>query len=137
MARQAAGTAGGLSAVVIEDDMISRTLLRALLRSCGVEVVGETSLGRRGVELVETLLPDLVWLDIGLPDVDGAQVLAEIRARAPTVHVVMVTAVSESERVRAMLAAGAVGYIVKPYAQVRVLSTLQRLFPSLRFEAAT
>ena len=129
-------TADRLSAVIVEDDSTSRTLLRGILRRCNVDVVGESSLGRRGAELVQQLRPVIACLDIGLPDIDGAELLASIKAATPSVHVVMVTGVTASDRVRATLAAGAVGYIVKPYTEARVRSTLQRLFPGLELDRA-
>ncbi|HUN91817.1 MAG TPA: response regulator [Burkholderiaceae bacterium] len=125
----------GLTAVIIEDDTISRTLLRGILRNCGVVVVGESSLGRKGGELVASHEPNIVCLDIGLPDMDGTELLGAIRSRQPTAHVIMVTGVSETERVRAALAGGAVGYIVKPYSESRIRSTLNRLFPGYNFDA--
>jgi two-component system chemotaxis response regulator CheY len=118
-----------LRAVIVEDDAASRAMLRGILQNMNVEVAGEATNGRRGIQLSAEKTPDLVCLDIGLPDIDGGKVLEEMLASNPESRVVMVTGSSQREKVRECLAGGAVGYIVKPYAASTVRSTLKRLFP--------
>jgi len=121
----------GLTAVIIEDDTISRTLLRGILRNCRIAIVGETSLGRRA------LAPHIVCLDIGLPDADGTELLKELKLRCPTTNVIMVTGTAQGDRVRAALAGGALGYIVKPYTESTIRATLRRLFPDYELESSS
>jgi two-component system chemotaxis response regulator CheY len=118
-----------LRAVIVEDDAASRTILRGMLKKFGIEVVSECAQGRRAVEVVREVAPDVVLVDVGLPDVSGIDVLKAILEFAPEKMVVMITTSSQREVVRAALLGGAVGYIVKPYAIGTLRSTLQRLFP--------
>jgi two-component system chemotaxis response regulator CheY len=118
-----------ITAVVVEDDTVSRTLLRGVLRGLQVDVMGEAASGRRGIELIRQNTPSLVCLDIGLPDVDGGDLIAEVKSHCPAARVIMVTGTAKNDKVRAALAAGAEGYIVKPYASSTLRATLKRLFP--------
>jgi two-component system chemotaxis response regulator CheY len=119
-----------LRAVIVEDDAASRAMLRGILQNLHVEVAGEAANGRRGIQLSSEKTPDLVCLDIGLPDIDGGKVLEEMLATGPDTKIVMVTGSSQRDKVRECLAGGAVGYIVKPFAASTVRSTLKRLFPA-------
>jgi len=125
---------GKLHAVIVDDDMIARTLLRGILRSLDVAVDGEATNARRGLALVQQFAPDLVCLDIGLPDMDGGELLVQVRTECPTARVVMVTSTSDSEKVRQMVAGGARGYIVKPYTGSTVRATVARLFPDHKMD---
>ena len=78
-----------------------------------IEVVGEAEDGRRAVELVGTLQPDVVLMDLLMPVMDGIAATAEIKARYPDVEVVALTSFIEEERVTAALEAGATGYLLK------------------------
>ena len=100
-------------AVVIEDDDDVRDLLHAVLTGSGF-LVHTAPAGLAGVEMVRQLMPDIVTLDVGLPDIDGFEVAQRIR-RFSSTFILMVTARtrdSDEERGRAV---GADGYIRKPF----------------------
>ena len=78
-----------------------------------IEVVGEAEDGRRAVELVAELQPDVVLMDLLMPVMDGIAATAEIKAAWPDVEVVALTSFIEEERVTAALEAGATGYLLK------------------------
>lgn len=117
-----------LKALIVEDNHVSRMLLRGLLRGHGVEVEGEAGSVEQAREALKRAQPDLVCLDVGLPDAPGTDLIQEVLAGYPAVKVVMVTAASRPEEVREALGRGAHGYIVKPYSAASLLSTLERLF---------
>ncbi|WP_049830242.1 response regulator transcription factor [Arthrobacter sp. RIT-PI-e] len=101
------------AAVVIEDDDDVRDLLHAVLPGSGF-LVHTAPAGIAGVEMVRQLMPDIVTLDVGLPDIDGFEVAQRIR-RFSTTFILMITARTgdgDEERGRA---AGADGYIRKPF----------------------
>jgi len=99
---------------IIDDHTIMREGLRALLsQEADIEVVGEAADGRRGVQLVEDLRPDVVVMDVGMPDLNGIEATRRIKSRAPSVKVVVLSMHSDKRFVREMLLAGALGYVVK------------------------
>jgi DNA-binding response OmpR family regulator len=100
-------------AVVIEDDDDMRNLLRAVLLQAGFEVHSAAS-GREGVEVVKDSQANLVTLDIGLPDIDGFEVLRRIR-QFSNAYVVMLTGRTEEPEVLTALHGGADDYITKPF----------------------
>ena len=103
-----------LRIVIVEDQRIVRELLAALLsREPGFEVVGQASTGSEGLRLAEHLAPDVLLLDISLPDMDGIAVAQVLRARQPRVRVIALSIHDEPRIVEAMLAAGAAGYVSK------------------------
>jgi DNA-binding response OmpR family regulator len=100
-------------AVVIEDDLDVRNLLEVVLRQAGFEVHTVAG-GRQGVEAVRDIGPDVVTLDVGLPDIDGFEVLRRIR-QFSAAYVVMLTGREDEVDVLAALQGGADDYITKPF----------------------
>lgn len=103
----------GKHALVIEDDDDIRGLLETVLGIMGFEVTAVEN-GQAGLESARTRAPDLVTLDIGLPDMDGVAVLSELR----TFHdlpVVMLSARGRQVDIDKAMTAGATGYLLKPF----------------------
>ena len=116
---------GSISALVIEDEADIRQLLRALLEREGYEVA-EAIEGRDGVRQFHQSHPDIVILDVGLPDLDGWQVLERIRDMSD-VPVLMLTALgTERDKVRG-LNSGADDYLTKPFSRSELLARLQAI----------
>jgi two-component system, response regulator PdtaR len=110
--------------LIAEDEALIRMDLREMLEEDGHEVVGEASNGAEAVELARELAPDLVFMDVKMPGVDGiegARAISEERI-AP---VVMVTAFSQAGYVEQASSAGAMAYIVKPFTRTDVLPAMQ------------
>jgi DNA-binding response OmpR family regulator len=116
---------GNISVLVIEDEADIRQLLRTMLEREGFSVT-EAMLGRDGVRLFHQKQPNLVILDVGMPDLDGWQVLERIRDMSD-VPVLMLTALStERDKVRG-LNAGADDYLTKPFSRVELLARIQAI----------
>jgi DNA-binding response OmpR family regulator len=116
---------GHISVLVIEDEADIRQLLRTLLERDGFSVVEATE-GRDGVRQFHQSHPDIVVLDVGLPDLDGWQVLERIRDMSD-VPVLMLTALgTERDKVRG-LNAGADDYLTKPFSRSELLARLQAI----------
>jgi two-component system response regulator DctR len=92
----------------------------------GFHVVGVAGNGGEGVRLVRELTPDLVFLDIFMPTLDGIETLRKLRAEEIPVDVVVVTAAKDSDTVQAMMRNGAMDYIIKPFKFERIQETLER-----------
>jgi response regulator NasT len=103
-----------LRVVIAEDEAIIRMDLRETLEEEGYEVVGETGRGDQAVDLVRSLLPDLVILDIKMPGMDGLEAARTIN-REKICGVLMLTAFSQREVVENARDAGALAFLVKPF----------------------
>jgi two-component system LytT family response regulator len=114
---------GRITAVIVEDEPEGRLTLKSWLEDEeGIEVVGEAADGRTAVALIDRLRPDLVFLDVQLPEMTGLRVLEEVR-HAP--DVVFTTA--WDHYALAAFELGALDYLVKPFGRERFLKALQRV----------
>ena len=103
--------------LVVDDDFMSASIHRTYVdRIAGFEAVGEAHSGREALELVGRLRPDLVLLDIYLPDMSGLDVLRRLRQdEDAAVDVIAVTAAKDVKTLRAAMQGGVVHYVVKPF----------------------
>ncbi len=104
-----------MTTVVIADDhpMVRRGLRAVLDAAPDLEVIGEAADGRTTVELVAELAPDVVLMDLQMPELHGIEATREIAARCPATAVLVLTMHEDDDTVRAALGAGAVGYLLK------------------------
>ena len=114
--------------LVVDDDMLMREVLKAILRSEGFTVAGEATDGQGGLVLVERLRPDAVCLDVNMPGISGLDTLKILRDKFPEVRVVMITGDASTSTVRDAVSLGAVGYIIKPFNAGRVADALRAAF---------
>lgn len=121
----AMGGANAKRAVIVEDDDDIRGLLEIVLGQMGFDPVGAVT-GEQGIESVRDLCPELVTLDIGLPGVDGLEVLAQLR-EFHSGKVVVVSARGRTADAERALAAGADGYLVKPFRPKTLREDLERI----------
>lgn len=100
-------------AVVADDHPVFRSGLRVLLEDLGVDVVGEAADGAAAVEVALATRPDVVLIDLRMPDVNGLEATRRLTAAAPEVRVLVLTMVEDDDTVFAALRAGAAGYLLK------------------------
>ncbi|MGH2914542.1 MAG: response regulator transcription factor [Solirubrobacteraceae bacterium] len=109
-----AGARGAIRVLVVDDHDLFRTGLTSLLNAQpDIEVVAQASGGRAGVRLAGELLPDVVLMDVRMPDLAGPDATREILERHPGIRVVALTVVSEDADVASAVAAGACGFLAK------------------------
>lgn len=116
--------------VLIVDDMAdTRTLLRLLLSHKGLYAVHEAENGQQALEKVAQHMPDLIVLDYMMPDMSGADVCQQLRARSETAHlpIIVLTARIDYETRDQALAAGADVFMCKPLKPGELLETVRRL----------
>lgn len=112
--------------LLADDHPALRMGLRVLLdRADDIEVVGEADDGETALALVETLCPDVAVLDCQLPGIDGMAVAVAAGQRAPSVRVVALSAYDDDRYLAGMMAAGAVGYLLKNEAPGRIVAAVQ------------
>jgi two-component system, response regulator PdtaR len=110
--------------LVAEDEAISRMDLCEMLENLGYTVVGQAGDGVAAVNLARTLKPDLVVMDIKMPELDGIAA-AETLAEERTVPVLLLTAYSDREFVDRAVDAGVMGYLVKPFAEAQLKPAIE------------
>ncbi|WP_134765005.1 response regulator [Nocardioides sp. 1609] len=118
--------------LVVDDDfMVARIHTRFVEQTDGFEVVGTAHTGADALRLVSELAPDLLLLDVHLPDESGLDVLSRLRAAGHRVAVVMVTAERGADAVRSALHGGAMQYLVKPFEQADLADRLHHVAAAL------
>ncbi len=109
-------TTADVRVLVVDDDFMVARIHRGFVdKLAGFEVVGEARTGADALAAVERLQPDLVLLDIYLPDVSGLDVLRRLRADGNEVDVLVITAAQDADTVQAALRGGVVHYLIKPF----------------------
>ena len=121
--------------LVIDDEVQIRRFLRISLASQGYEVI-EAASGEEGLKLVATRSPDLVVLDLGLPETDGKQVLSALRGWSSVPVVILSVRADEGEKVKA-LDAGANDYVTKPFGLQELLARVRNLLRTRLGDGAT
>ena len=112
--------------VLVDDHAIVREGLRSMLNTqSDLGVIGEAGTGADAIALIERLQPDIVLLDLEMPDINGVDVLERLRSTSPTVRVIILTAYGSDERILEAVRAGAKGYLLKEAGLAEVLNALR------------
>lgn len=119
-------TPGTIRVLIVDDLEFMRQVLKEILVSEGFIVCGEAKNGKEAVVLFGRLKPDVVLLDITMPEMDGISALGRIRSHAPDALVIMCSAISEETMNLRAIELGARDYVVKPFRPQRVLKALKR-----------
>lgn len=102
-----------LSVVIVDDHQLVRMGFRALLEKLGVQVLGEATDGQQAVQIVQTLQPDVVLMDIAMPNLNGLEATTRIVQSHPQIKVIILTMHATAEYARRAMRAGAMGYLLK------------------------
>lgn len=111
---------------VADDDGVARGLLRTLLIASGMRVVGEAIDGKQALSEIRRLKPDVVCLDIGMPVMNGLEVLAQLRGENDQLIALIITASPTAQNVREAIQARADGVIAKPFSQEKIYNEILR-----------
>jgi len=113
--------------LVCDDAIFMRTMISDILSQAGYEVVGEAETGVQAVERYRQLKPDLVTMDIVMPDLGGIEAVREIIKFDPAARILMCSAMGQQALVVEAIQAGARDFVVKPFQPSRVLEAVQRV----------
>lgn len=113
--------------MIVDDAAFMRITIKNMLQKSEHEVVGEAENGRVAVEKYRELKPDIVTMDITMPEMDGLAALKAIRAEDPNAKVIMVSAMGQEAMVRDAVLNGARGFIVKPFKEDGILAAINKL----------
>lgn len=121
-----------ISIVIADDNDMMRSILRAMLRGEEYDVVGEARNGQSAIDVVNRMKPDIVCMDVMMPEKNGIEALCEIKIARPKTEVIMITSNSDPETVQESIQNGASGFIIKPFNAARVLDALAKVSARLR-----
>ena len=113
--------------LIVDDAAFMRMMLKDILTKNGYEVVGEAENGAKAVEKYKEVTPDLVTMDITMPEMDGISALKNIRSIDSNAKVVMCSAMGQQAMVIEAIQAGARDFIVKPFQADRVLEAVKKV----------
>ena len=113
--------------LIVDDAAFMRMMIKDILEKNGYEIVGEAQNGAAAVEMYQKEKPDVVTMDITMPDVDGIEAVKRIKAIDPGAKVIMCSAMGQQSMVMDAIKAGARDFIVKPFQADRVLEAVQKV----------
>jgi two-component system chemotaxis response regulator CheY len=117
----------GSTVLVCDDAVFMRTMVSDILSQAGFTVVGEAENGKQAVEKYQKLKPDLVTMDIIMPEMGGIEAVKQITQMDPAARILMCSAMGQQALVQEALQAGARDFVVKPFQPSRVLEAVQRV----------
>lgn len=112
--------------LIVDDAALMRMMVKDILTKNGFTVVGEASDGAQAVEKYKELSPDLVTMDITMPEMDGITAVKEIRKINPDAKIIMCSAMGQQAMVIDAIQAGAKDFIVKPFQADRVIEAIKK-----------
>lgn len=113
--------------LIVDDAAFMRMMIKDILSKNGYEVVGEAENGEKAIEKFNEVSPDLVIMDITMPEVDGIQAVKEIKSKDSNAKIVMCSAMGQQAMVIEAIQAGAKDFIVKPFQADRVLEAVKKV----------
>lgn len=116
----------GARVLIVDDAAFMRMMLRDILTKNGYEIAGEAENGVQAVEKYKEVKPDLVTMDITMPEMDGISAVREIKKIDPGARIVMVSAMGQQAMVIEAIQAGAMDFVVKPFQPDRVIEAVKK-----------
>ncbi|WP_156319882.1 response regulator [Bacillus sp. FJAT-18017] len=113
--------------LIVDDAAFMRMMLKDILTKNGLEVVGEAVNGVDAIEKFQELNPDVVTMDITMPEMDGITAVKQIRALNPQASIIMCSAMGQQPMVLEAIQAGAKDFVVKPFQADRVMESIRKV----------
>lgn len=110
--------------LIVDDSMFVRSYLRRIIEDAGYQVAGEAGNGNEALKLYLETCPDVVTMDITMPEVDGLEAIKLIRDRDPDARIVIITAMGQENIAKEAFSRGARGFIIKPFVPGKVLEEI-------------
>lgn len=113
--------------LVVDDAIFMRTVLKKMLTEAEFKVIGEAGNGIQAVEMAKELQPDVITLDITMPEMDGIEAIEKILEVSPNSRIIMCSAMGQHSKVVEAIKKGAKDFIVKPFEKTRVLQAISNV----------
>ncbi|MFH0874663.1 MAG: response regulator [archaeon] len=115
-----------LKVLIVDDSLFMRTMLKKIITEAGAEIVAEAGDGAEALIKYNEVKPDLVFLDVVMPNVDGIQALKNIKASNPDSTVIMCTSTGQDMIVKEAVDSGAADFVVKPFSKEDIQGIIQK-----------
>ena len=115
-----------INVLVVDDVQVMRSLLISSLRSLNITNVQEAHNAQSALQIFAKGKIDIVFLDINMPDINGLELIKQLRSMNPSVFIIMVSGESSLDNVKQSIALGAKGFIVKPYTSGRIKAMIDK-----------
>ena len=112
--------------MIVDDNAFMRSTIKGVLTQAGFDIAAEATDGAEAVSTYATAKPDLVTMDITMPNMDGVEALKELLKQDPAAKVVMVSAMGQESLVVEAVTAGAVDFVIKPFEPDRVVDAINK-----------
>lgn len=116
----------GKKVLIVDDAAFMRMMIKDILTKNNYEIAGEAENGKKAVELYKEHKPDVVTMDITMPEMDGIEAVKAIKKIDPDARIIMCSAMGQQAMVMEAIQAGAKDFVVKPFQQNRVLQALEK-----------
>jgi len=113
--------------LVVDDALIIRKMITELARECGWNIAGEAKDGQEACEIYKNQKPDLVTMDMVMPNMDGLEALKKIRELDANARIIMISAVNQKDKLAESIQAGGSDFIVKPFDKTRLKALLEKI----------
>jgi len=113
--------------LIVDDAVVMRMMIKGILAKSGFDVVGEAQNGVEAVEKYLELQPDVVTMDVVMPEMDGIAAVKHILSRDPSARIVMCTSMGQQALVVEAIQAGAKSFITKPFQPPKIVETLNKV----------
>ena len=120
-----------LKILVVDDSLIMRRNVTKILESLGHKIIADAKDGQEGIEAYRRCKPDLVTMDITMPEMDGIEAVKGIKKIDKEAKIMMVTSHGQEDMVISAIRAGASGYLLKPINIMKVRDAIRKVFPSI------
>ena len=117
----------GQKILIVDDSAFMRRMLQDILTEAGHEIAGEAADGKEVLDRYRAVKPDLVTMDIVMPEVSGIDAVKQLMREDPKAKVLMVSAMGQESLVKEALGAGAKGFVVKPFKPEKVIEEVRRV----------
>jgi two-component system chemotaxis response regulator CheY len=113
--------------LVVDDAAFMRMMIKDILQKNGYEIAGEAANGAEAAAMYQELKPDVVTMDITMPEMDGITAVKEIKKVDPKARIIMCSAMGQQAMVLDAIQAGAYDFVVKPFQEERVLDAVKKV----------
>jgi YesN/AraC family two-component response regulator len=116
-----------ISMVIADDSSIMRDLLTMILKSIGINIVGEALDGQEAVNMADQYKPEAMCLDLEMPNMSGMEALEKIKDDHPKIKIIIISGHADRDKVKRAIELGACGFIIKPFEAQQVIQTVRKL----------
>ncbi|WP_238898877.1 response regulator [Clostridium sp. YIM B02500] len=118
--------------LVVDDAEFMRLALKSILQNCGFEIIGEADTGIKAVKLYNLLKPDIVTMDLTMPELGGVEAIKIIKSIDANAKIIVISSLSHEIQVKEAMLAGAISFIVKPFREDIVSKQLLNIERNIR-----